>query len=161
MKSIQELFSQTPFIRDSHTPGTSLVLHVSNRLSYLLVVEIERLLKDNSCLNLASWRALRGLSEIGSSSQKELVKFANIDQGQISRALNDLEKKGFVSAQPSERDRRIRIFSITTQGESYREKLSPIIDGFHQKLNQALTDEELESFLTASAKIAAIVSPKS
>ncbi|TCS38802.1 MarR family winged helix-turn-helix transcriptional regulator [Reinekea marinisedimentorum] len=152
--SIQDILEKTPSIGRGHTPGTSVVTHVTNKLSNLLLSELECLIKNNSDLNLASWRALRGLSTFGSSSQKELVIFANVDQGQMSRALSDLEKKGFVTSQRSVHDKRTWSFSITKRGISYHKKLSVIIDNFHDELTAALTESELETFVSLSAKVA-------
>ena len=150
----KEILKNTPAIGSGYTEGTSLVAHISYKLSGLLLIELERLIKDNSDLNLASWRALRGLSKIDSSSQKDLVKFANLDQGQMSRALTHLESKGFVTSKRSEEDKRSRHFSITDEGKSYHQQLSPVIDSFHQTLTDALTESELETFVQLSAKVA-------
>lgn len=153
-KSIQTILQNTPSIGRGYTAGTSIVNHVSYKLSSLLLLELEGLIKNNSDLNLASWRALRGLSTFGSASQKELVKFANLDQGQMSRALTDLEKKGFVTSQRSLEDKRSWRFSITEDGLAYHEQLSPMIDTFHQGITNTLTESELETFVHLSAKVA-------
>jgi DNA-binding MarR family transcriptional regulator len=153
-KSIQDILESTPSIGGGYTTGTSLVTHVSHKLSNLFLLELERLIKNNSTLNLASWRALRGLSTIDCSSQKGLIQFANLDQGQMSRALTDLEKKGFVTSQRSQQDKRSWSFSITKEGLSYHDKLSPLIDRFHQELTVALTESEIETFVSLSAKVA-------
>jgi len=156
-KSTQQVLESLPSIGGGYTPGTSLATHVSYKLSSLLLLELESLIKNNSNLNLASWRALRGLSTIESSSQKELVQFANVDQGQMSRALTDLEKKGLVISQRSKEDKRSWRFSITEEGQSYHATLSPIVDSFHQELTNSLTESELETYVRLSAKVAAIV----
>lgn len=156
-ESIQSILQNTPSIGKGYTPGTSLATHVSYKLTNLFLVEIERLIKDNSDLNLASWRALRGLSTLDISSQKELVKYSSFDQGQMSRALTSLEKQGFVSSQRSQEDRRSWHFAITAEGRAYHEKLSPLIDNFHQTLISALTEEELETFVRLNAKIATAI----
>ncbi|MEO9275202.1 MarR family transcriptional regulator [Marinomonas sp. 5E14-1] len=156
-KPTQQILDDLPSIGGGYTPGTSLVTHISYKLSSLLLLELESLIKNNSSLNLASWRALRGLSTIESSSQKELVQFANVDQGQMSRALTDLEKKGFVISQRSKEDKRSWRFSITEEGQLYHTQLSPIVDSFHQELTNSLTASELETYVQLSAKVAAIV----
>jgi len=160
MKTVDEIFSEAPLFKDTYTKGTSLVMHVSHKLSHLITVEIDRLIKENSTLNLSRWRTLRMLSELGTSSQKELVKAANIDQGQVSRALTYLENESYVTSASSERDKRIRLFSITEQGEAYRAELSPIIDGFHQKLDNQLSAQELDTFLKACTNIVKSINTK-
>jgi len=155
--SQQDLLASTLSVSNGYTPGTSLATHVSHKLSSLVLLEIERLIKGNSDLNLASWRALRGLSMIEGSSQKELIKFANFDQGQMSRALSDLEKKGYVKSERSKQDKRSWHFSITESGQLAHDQLSPIIDEFHQVLTDALTDAELETFVKLSEKVSTAV----
>ncbi|WOD08604.1 hypothetical protein [Marinomonas sp. GJ51-6] len=94
-ESIQSILQNTPSIGKGYTPGTSLATHVSYKLTNLFLVEIERLIKDNSDLNLASWRALRGLSTLDISSQKELVKYSSFDQGQMSRVSYQFREARF------------------------------------------------------------------
>lgn len=155
--SIQTILDNTPSISAGFTPGTSLVSHISYKLSTLLLSELEQLIKQNSDLNIASWRALRGLATFNSASQKELVKFANVDQGQMSRALTFLEKKGFVQSQRSEQDKRSWCFSITDAGLEYHQQLSLLIDNFHQQLTDSLSESELETYIRLSAKVAKVV----
>lgn len=159
-ESIQQILEDTPSLSTGFTAGTSLVTHVSHKLSSLLLLELEFLIKNNSELNLASWRALRRVSTFENPSQKELVKFANVDQGQMSRALSDLEKKGFVISQQLEQDKRKRRFSITDSGKSYHQQLNLIIDDFHQELTSSLTESELETFIKLSANVAKTVTLK-
>jgi DNA-binding MarR family transcriptional regulator len=143
-----------PLIGNSVTPGTSVAMHVSQRLAKLTISEFERLIKENSELTLASWRVLLALHQMGSSSQKEVVQFCYLDQGQVSRALRFLEDKHFVSSGESLQDRRSRVFSITPEGEVYRQNLQPKIDEFHQRLTNALTEEEIQIYSAIALKIA-------
>jgi len=153
-KATKQIIESTVSIGAGFTEGTSIVTHITAKLSNLLLLELERLLKSNSELNLASWRALRGLTHFENASQKELVQFANVDQGQMSRALTFLEKKGFVRSQRSTKDKRSWCFSITQAGLTYHSTLSPIVDNFHQNITEALTEEELATFVRLSAKVA-------
>lgn len=146
--------STNPLISNGVTPGTSIAMHVSQRLAKLTMSEFDRLIKENSELTLASWRVLLALHLMGRSSQKEVVQFCYLDQGQVSRALKVLEDKNFVISGESSQDRRSRVFSITQEGESYRNNLQPKIDEFHQRLTNALTEEEIQTYSAIACKIA-------
>ena len=143
-----------PLISDGFTPGTSVAMHLNQRLAKLIMSEFERLIKEISELTLASWRVLLALHQMGSSSQKVIVEFCYLDQGQVSRALRFLEEKKFVFSGESEQDRRSRLFSLTSEGQAYRKNLQPKIDAFHQRLNDALTEEEIKIYSVITSKIA-------
>ena len=143
-----------PLIFDGHTPGTSVAMHLNQRLAKLVLSEFERLIKDSSELTLASWRVLLALHQMGSSSQKVIVNFCHLDQGQVSRALKHLEDKKFVLSEKLEGDRRSRSFSLTPEGDTYRKNLQPKIDEFHQCLTDSITEEELKSYTAITSKIA-------
>jgi DNA-binding MarR family transcriptional regulator len=141
-------------IGSGYTPGTSVALHVNHRLAKLTLSEFEGLIKNNSDLTLASWRVLVALHQMGRSSQKLVVEFCRLDQGQVSRALRFLEGKDFVRSGESDLDRRSRVFSITPLGEEYRQGFQPIVDEFHERMSASLTDEELQLYINISTKIA-------
>lgn len=139
------------------TPGTSLAMHISQRLAKLTIAEFERLIKENSELTLASWRVLLALHNMSRASQKEVIQFCGLDQGQVSRALRFLEEKNYVNNDESPKDRRSRVFSLTQEGIEYREQLQPKIDQFHQQLTNALTEEELKVYSVITCKLAKAV----
>jgi DNA-binding MarR family transcriptional regulator len=153
MKNQNSTGAENP-LKEGFTDGTCLSMHINQRLSRLLLNQLETLIKDNSSLNLVSWRALLCLSQLGGSPQKAMIDFARVDQAQMSRALTSLEKSGYVQSAQSSSDRRSRVFTITQTGESYRKLLSPKIDAFHQSITTALTPEENALYQKLSLKIA-------
>lgn len=150
LKSIEE----NPLIGSSFTPGTSVAMHVNHSLAKLTMSVLENLIKDNSELTLAVWRVLLTLHLMGTSSQKDIVQFSWLDQAQASRALKLLKEKGLVRSEESSQDKRSRLFSITENGEKYRQTLQPIVDEFHQRLTDCLTEEEIQLYISINAKIA-------
>lgn len=133
---------------------TSPAAMAAHRLSRLLLSEMDNLLKSNSELSLAGWRVISRIGELGKVSQKELVEYSWIEQAQVSRALSVLEKRGYLTYVSSEKDRRIKLYSLTREGEEYRKNLAPIIAGHHKQITEALTTDEMTSFLDMCERIA-------
>ncbi|TBR41973.1 MarR family transcriptional regulator [Marinomonas agarivorans] len=147
-------FLDNLLVRRDYTPNTSLAVQVNHRLAKLTFSELEKVIKENSELNIAKWRVLVVLHHIGSCSQKSIVESSKLDQAQISRALKVLENENFVHSHPSLRDKRSRVFSITSKGNECRAALQSKVDKYHQRITDCLTEEELQLYVSLSTKIA-------
>ncbi len=96
---------------------------------------------------------LRELHASGPLSQVGLARATVSDPSFMVRLLDDLEKRGLVSRQRSEEDRRERVVSLTPRG---RKALGPIELAFQELANaaeSALTIEEQETFIALASKI--------
>jgi DNA-binding MarR family transcriptional regulator len=145
----------TSVLRLDHIPDTASDLSVATqRLARLLRGQISMLLAANGELGLVEWRICLGISQSENPSQKDLVDFAGIEQAQVSRALMKLEQKGIIQSKQSDHDRRVRIFSLSETGQSYFERVEPVIATYHQQIDSVLSEAEKAQFLDMVERVA-------
>ena len=64
----------------------------------------------------------------------------------LSRTLKSMEAKGLIIRKPNPEDGRGVIIHLTELGRNMRDFSKEIVLGFDQKVRQAITQEELETF---------------
>jgi len=97
------------------------------------------------------------LREIRSSrtiSQVELSRATSTDPAGIMRALDALERRGWVQRSGCEEDRRRKLVSLTPDGQRAMTLLDAHHDSLRKLTNGALTSAERKDFCSLAAKIA-------
>lgn len=72
------------------------------------------------------WGVLNKLGEEDGISQKDLAKRVEKDQTNVTRILDQLERKGLIMRMPNKEDRRSFLTYLTDEGRSVIKKLAPI-----------------------------------
>ncbi|GAA4405166.1 MarR family transcriptional regulator [Advenella faeciporci] len=95
-------------------------------------------------LTATQWHpiAIIGLSKADTPAC--VARIAEVDTGAMTRTLDRLEAKGFLTRQRSEQDRRVIKLTLTEKGKQVNEKLLPSVA---QALNhhlQGFTEQEVE-----------------
>ena len=93
-------------------------------------------------------KLLSYLAENGSCTPRELADFYELDPAGVSRMLDALERKGFVSFAPHADDRRCKVVSLTSEGErvarawnaACAEEARAMLDGFTPEEREAFAD---------------------
>ncbi len=93
-------------------------------------------------------KLLSYLAENGSCTPRELADFYELDPAGVSRMLDALERKGFVSFAPHADDRRCKVVSLTSEGERVArawnaacvEEARAMLDGFTPKEREAFAE---------------------
>jgi len=135
-------------------PGASIISMATHRLSRLLRSELGELLNQQAGIGLPGWRIYVGLASCGEITQKELVDFTKIEQGQISRSLAFMEGDGLIASRRCDDDKRSRRFSLTAKGRGEFERLLPSVTVYCDAVDQALSEDELKLFLSMAERIA-------
>ncbi|MBA4603075.1 MarR family winged helix-turn-helix transcriptional regulator [Thermoactinomyces mirandus] len=86
-------------------------------------------------------------------SQDELARKLNIDKTTTARALQKLEKQGFVSRKPSERDRRINLVFLTEKAFALEPMIKSVMKQWTEILVQGFTDDERTQLLDMLKRI--------
>ena len=134
--------------------GASLALIATNRLARLLSSNLAELVQENGNIGLPSWRIYTGLAKMEEASQKELVAHTQIEQSHISRALAQLEDRGELVSRRCTLDKRARRFSFTPVGRANFERLLPIVETYSNTIDQALSAQEMESYISMTRRLA-------
>jgi MarR family transcriptional regulator for hemolysin len=70
-------------------------------------------------LSRTQWRVLLRLNISGSSTQKKMLEYLDIDCAHLTRVLDQLEQEGLVTRTLSQEDRRVRIVSLTQKCQQH------------------------------------------
>jgi len=135
----------------------------------------------NSALkNSIAYRFIRGANSVNKTLNKklspydiaieqratlEIIKFepnvnqttiANLlgkDKTTISRSLNSLEKKGFITKSEISGDKRCNKVELTKKGEAILEGTIDEVTSYRESLNSKLSEEEIETFFKIIDKL--------
>ena len=103
--------------------------------------------------NIGEWRIVSGLYNLGTCTQKVLVDLTGDDQGQISRSLVQLKKRGLVRSEKSLKDRRAINFELTKKGLQLVEVAQPEMNRYFERIANALTDQEKAIFIALASRL--------
>lgn len=90
------------------------------------------------------WGLLNVLWENDGLNQKELAERMFKDKTNLTRMIDRLEEKGFVSRQTHPADRRAFQIFLTAKGDSLKETLIPIVTSAESSYLHGFTDEEIQ-----------------
>ena len=103
---------------------------------------------NNDRLTTSQFGVLEALYHLGPMSQKELGKKILKSGGNITKVIDNLEKKIFVIREKNLEDRRYYNIKLTKRGESYIEKIFPYHVQAIVKEFKILKDSELDALRT-------------
>ncbi|HJV46489.1 MAG TPA: MarR family transcriptional regulator [Bacillota bacterium] len=89
------------------------------------------------------WGLLNQLAEKDGISQKTLACRVEKDQTNVTRILDQLERKGLVERKPNAEDRRSFLTYVTKEGRELSERLVPIEAQCMKEAEKGLTEEDL------------------
>ena len=83
-------------------------------------------------------------------SQEELAEKLHVNESTITRNLNKLEKKGFITKTPQKRK---KIISVTDKGEKTAQKIMDYDEKWDDRIKNNLTEDEFKDFKKLLIKI--------
>lgn len=98
-------------------------------------------------LTPGQWNLLNQLDRAGNLTQKALAIRTQKEQATITRYLDSLERKGFISRERDVNDRRAHIVSITDKARELLKKVEPATQDRQKNLVENISEEELQAFL--------------
>jgi DNA-binding MarR family transcriptional regulator len=99
-------------------------------------------------LKSGQFSILKAVNFLKQTSNKELQGILVIDQTTLSRNLKPLFRDGYLQLSPDSNDARIKLISLTTQGQNLYEKADPIWQKAQKDLEKKLGTEEVKNILT-------------
>lgn len=133
-------------------------LRLEDFLPYRLVMLAEqvsqslaRLYSDRYNITNPEWRTLAALGQFGTMTSTEIGRHSRMHKTKVSRAVAELETKGFLKRETSRTDMRVAHLTLTPRGLDVYRRLVPLALQFGDRLAGGLTDAEaavLERVLT-------------
>lgn len=113
----------------SANPDQQLVLAIARSWDRLLA-RLDSGLNHVVGISFAEYRLLRAIAEApaGRASRVDLAERVQLSPSGVTRALQPLQKLGFVETQKAERDARLALASLTDAGEELVTNASGIVD---------------------------------
>ncbi|KIN63758.1 putative MarR-family transcriptional regulator [Sulfitobacter noctilucicola] len=108
----------------------------------------QRLLKQSSGLSIVEWRVLWDLSEAQPLSVRDFANIQRNDHSLISRALPQMQKKGYLVLSQDPNDKRQTLVTLTEKGRAAFDQAAPIMKARRDMLRATFTAEEASLFLT-------------
>lgn len=105
-------------------------------------------------LSIAEWVVLAQIHDRVDSRPADLAAALNLTRGAISKILDKLESKGWISRSVLETDNRVQLLALTTAGKRILPKLIVIADQNDDAFFGALTDKERAALRHLLQKIA-------
>ncbi|WP_127532865.1 MarR family winged helix-turn-helix transcriptional regulator [Paenibacillus kobensis] len=104
-------------------------------------------------LTSEQWSLLLTLHNEDKISQKELADRTEKDPANVTRIVDQLERKGLVSRQPNPEDRRSYFMHITPAGRAAAVDLIPVENQFVADMLSGIPDTEIEAFRAFMGKL--------
>lgn len=87
-------------------------------------------------------------------SQEQIARRLCVDKSSVTRALNSLEKMGYVERKRHESDKRITLVYPTEKATGSREAIRAVFKEWNEYINGAFTEEEAAQFIALLEKAA-------
>ncbi|MBO6111159.1 MAG: MarR family transcriptional regulator [Methanobrevibacter sp.] len=125
-----------------------------------VLFRINKLYTENTNSNLKEFNVTRSdmsfllkLNEMGKVTQKDLAESRNLNNATVTRALERLEKKGFVKRIDDENDKRKRIVLLTSEGKQTINEILKKHESFKKDVFDDFDENELQNLMTLLDRI--------
>lgn len=92
------------------------------------------------------WTILRFLGDNERISQKELSEVSGKDQPTVTRILNIMDRKEWISRVANDQDRRSFFICLTERGRNLLEHLRPVVEETFEKALAGISAAQMEGF---------------
>lgn len=104
-------------------------------------------------INHAQWRVLANLYQHGRLMSKQLVDFTAMDKVSVSRAVQGLLERGWITKQQHQKDSRAFYIELNAIGKRAMRRLLPKILNWEESLLSTLDKKEYAAVLRAIEKL--------
>jgi MarR family 2-MHQ and catechol resistance regulon transcriptional repressor len=143
-----DFYEQTP---DANLRATEAVMNTV-RTADLLFDQIDRLLRPMG-VSSAGGLVLGQLRDHGALSPSELGERLIVTRATVTGVVDSLERRGYVRRSPNPSDRRRVIVELTPRGLEVVGQVRTLIHRRERDWMAALTDEELDTFISLLQRI--------
>ncbi|HWY61583.1 MAG TPA: MarR family transcriptional regulator [Rhizomicrobium sp.] len=132
---------------------------MKNSVGYLMRMSINRVLPqmealfEDEELTFSQWTTLVALHDGRISTAGDLALNICHDAGSLTRLIDQMEKRGFVTRQRSESDRRVVTLALTPRGRAMVEVLAPRVMNFWNKLLSGFSHEEIDTLIALLTRL--------
>jgi len=117
---------------------------------------VQKAFQENGLdLSKEQWSVLKRLNVKDGQPQNDLAFITHRDKASMTRLVNSMESKNLVIRKIDEKDRRINHIFLTVHGKETIKKVQPIMYDLIPAVQESLTEEEIETVISALKKVKA------
>jgi len=139
---------------------------MKNSVGYLMRIctnrvlpQMETLFQDQE-LTFSQWTTLVALHDGRITTPGDLAQNICHDAGSLTRLVDQMVERGFVTRGRSETDRRVVTLSLTPRGRSLVEALAPKVMHFWNGLLSGFTHAEIDTLINLLTRLAIVADRK-
>ncbi len=125
-----------------------------------ILFRINKLYTENTNANLKEFNVTRSdmsfllkLNEMGEITQKDLAKSKSLNNATVTRALERLEKKGFVKRMEDEKDKRKKNVLLTSDGKQILNKIMKKHEIYKNEIFKGFDENEFQNLMILLDKL--------
>ena len=128
-------------------------------VGYLMRMSVNRVLPqmdalfEDQELSFSQWTTLVALHDGRITTAGDLAHNICHDGGSLTRLIDQREKRGFVSRQRSQKDRRSVTLALTPRGRALVEALAPRVMNFWNKLLSGFSHAEIDTLIALLTRL--------
>lgn len=126
-----------------------------NVLSKRISTTLSKIYTEEFDITIAEWRVLLWLRNEPHLSAKAICAYTYMDKTQVSRLINQLEKRNLIQRKTDKEDSRSFQLSLTHKGAELLNTLIPNAISWEDDLIKSLTASEYRNFLVIIDKLEA------
>ncbi len=100
---------------------------------------LARVYSERFSLDIPGWRVIATLGQFGQGTAKVIGDHSHMHKTKVSRAVMELERRGFVARSSNPQDKREAFLALTSQGEAIYREIVPLAQNYQKALMQAVT----------------------
>ena len=108
-------------------------------------------------ISVAEWRVLVHLTQQTEISVRDIFTRVDLDRARVTRAVQRLAGRGYVSKIVNQDDRRLVKLALTTSGTALASELSALAAGFEAEIMAALPDGSRDQLMAQFNRIEAAI----
>lgn len=124
-----------------------------NALADRISQALSRIYNERFGISVAQWRVLAWISHKDVLTAKQICEYTRMDKARVSRAVQTLEQRGFITRTQSSDDLRVQHLRLTEPGEQLLSALIPAAHGWEADLVGRLSVTEYRDLLNALGKL--------
>jgi DNA-binding MarR family transcriptional regulator len=101
------------------------------------------------------WRVLANLGRFGAMTARDICRISHLEKTKVSRAVANLEERGWLRREPLPEDRRAEILRLTSEGHGIFGRLGTLAAEHDRHLRETLGPERAAALAEVLREIAA------
>lgn len=127
--------------------------YLLNQAAEASSLEFQHIYKDRYGMLRTEWRVLFHLGLYGQLTASEIATRANMHKTKISRAVQKLTERRFITRARNDHDRRLEHLTLTVQGKAAYDDLHAVAQRYDAALTADLTSAEREMLRAVLQKL--------